>query len=136
MSPTESELGGDGQESVVDGCPLAMVALDADQRVQVWNPAAERLAGRAVEEVVDRRLDEVGVIPPEQRGRVETAHRDVVAGHRDLVCVEIECCHRDGSRVTANMWGGPLRGRDGQRRGMVAVLEVTVEQWRHQQECH
>lgn len=39
---------------VVDVVPAAFVAVDGDDRVTLWNPAAERLFGRRAADVLGR----------------------------------------------------------------------------------
>lgn len=41
--------------AVLDGSPNALIALDRDQTVLVWNPAAERLFGWTADEMLGRR---------------------------------------------------------------------------------
>src|SRR5262250_2496480 len=50
-------------EALVSGLPDALVGVDADLRVVLWNPAAEELLGRSARRVTVRPLKEV--FPPE-----------------------------------------------------------------------
>jgi len=50
-------------EALVSGLPDALVGVDADLRVVLWNPAAEELLGRSARRVTGRPLKEV--FPPD-----------------------------------------------------------------------
>src|SRR5262249_11252654 len=50
-------------EGLVQGLPDALVGVDTELRVVLWNPAAEDLLGRSARRVIGRTLKEV--FPPE-----------------------------------------------------------------------
>ena len=79
---TGGELVGYAHAAVVESSPLAVVASDEEQRLVLWSPAAERLFGWKSDEVLGRRMDEVGMIPAEQCEQFRQLHRDVVCGRR------------------------------------------------------
>jgi PAS domain S-box-containing protein len=70
---TRREEGERRLASIVDSAMDAILAIDERQRVVLFNPAAERMFGRASSEVLRRPLD--ALIPE----RFRTAHRDHVA---------------------------------------------------------
>ena len=50
-------------EALVSGLPDALVGVDGDLRIILWNPAAEDLLGRSARRVTGRALKEV--FPPD-----------------------------------------------------------------------
>jgi PAS domain S-box-containing protein len=46
-------------ESLVENSPVAMIVMDADERVTDWNPAAEALFGYSAEEALGRPIDDL-----------------------------------------------------------------------------
>ncbi|MBK8160424.1 MAG: PAS domain S-box protein [Rhodospirillaceae bacterium] len=60
--------------NILDAAPDAIVTIDAAQRIQVFNPAAERMFGRAAQAMLGKSLDIV--MPDEARQQ----HRTQVAG--------------------------------------------------------
>lgn len=134
MSSVEVERGNDAPQPVVRSSPLATVVTDAQRRVVMWSPVAERLLGWPVEEAVGRLVDEIGIIPPDQRDRFRALHRQVVDGDRESVHVETPRCRKDGSRFLATIWMAPLTGPDGNPRGFVESIADITEQ--HNGEHH
>ena len=51
-------------QAVIEASPTAMIALDRDGNVRLWNPAAERLFGWTREEVMGRRFPPASPRPP------------------------------------------------------------------------
>ena len=46
-------------ESLVQNSPVAVIVMDADERVTDWNPAAADLFGYAAEEALGRPIDDL-----------------------------------------------------------------------------
>jgi PAS domain S-box-containing protein len=49
----------DELESLVEISPVAIVVMDADERVTGWNPAAAQLFGYSAEEAIGRPIDDL-----------------------------------------------------------------------------
>ena len=108
-----------------------VVFLGQDYRVALANPAAERLLGRTRDQMMGRRLSELGIdyIGPDGAPLSEAAlasmmRRGLVRPYHELL-VGIR---RDGEET---VWGSvrttPMRGTDGSLRGVVVALaDVTA----------
>jgi PAS domain S-box-containing protein len=108
---------------VVDAVPVPVVGFDAEGRVTLWNPAAERSLGWSADEAVGRPwpLAHPGRWP-EFEGFLRRALQG--GGHASL---EVFRRRKDGTPVEVSMTGAALRGRDGAACGVVAVLADVTE---------
>ncbi len=87
--------------------PVAIIQIDLDGRVLLWNPAAERLFGWSAAEVMD---GENPIIPEDQR---KTYWRESVAAGENVLNVErIRQC-KDGSRIHVIISTASLRDKSG-----------------------
>jgi len=110
--------------ALVEAMPLAIVVLDRQERVRVWNPAAERLFGWRASEVLGRRYPVVGEA---EREDAEARLAATLAG-RPSVGDEVVRRRRDGGLVQVRVSTAPLRDRRGRIRSVLAVLEDVTEQ--------
>ncbi len=74
-------------ESLVEISPVAVVVMDADERVTGWNPAAAELFGHTAEEAIGRQIDELvfgdEVSPTRgERSRARRSRTDELSGSR------------------------------------------------------
>lgn len=105
-------------EAVVDACPLAVVTMDAEQRVQLWNAAAERMLGWSPLEVRGR---ECPVIPDDRREEFRRVTEVVKGGEQ--IGIESIALTREEERIPIVMWAAPMvMGRRGFC-GYVLLLE-------------
>jgi PAS domain S-box-containing protein len=65
-------------ESLVEVSPVAIVVMDADERVTRWNPAATGLFGWSAEEAVGKLIDEL-VLEPDQTEESRKVTREAIA---------------------------------------------------------
>ena len=102
--------------AVVDGSPLAIGLLDPEQRVQLWNPAAERLLGWAADEVVG------APNPIRSRDPVETQRLvQAVGAAGEPVTSVVTLLDRLGREVRVELSLAPVIGPDGQPAGILAM---------------
>ena len=64
----------------LENTPLAMVELDQHSRVRRWSRQAQELFGYFPDEVMGRRLDEIGLVHPEDMASVALAIEELVSG--------------------------------------------------------
>ncbi len=95
-------------EALVSGLPDALVGVDADVRVVLWNPAAEGLLGRSARRVIGRPLKEV--FPPDTS----------LVRHLTDTLATVE--GQDGRPVRVSIVTAPLAGRSGAIDSAVAVV--------------
>jgi PAS domain S-box-containing protein len=123
------------QQAVIQASPFAIVSLDTLGRVKSWNPAAERIFGWTVEEVLDR-------IPPcieEQQMEEFREKVERTVGGLPISGLERRRKRKDGSSIDVTIWTAPLRDADGSVSAIImAIADISErrkleEQLRHSQ---
>ena len=105
-------------EALVSGLPDALVGVDADVRIILWNPAAEDLLGRSARRVTGRALKEV--FPPETSLVRHLTDTLATGESRSESSAVIE--GSDGRPVHVSLVTAPLAGRSGAVTSAVAVV--------------
>ena len=105
-------------EALVSGLPDALVGVDADLRIILWNPAAEDLLGRSARRVTGRALKEV--FPPETSLVRHLTDTLLTGESRSESSAVIE--GPDGRPVHVSLLTAPLAGRSGAVSSAVAVV--------------
>ncbi len=113
-------------ETLIQASPLAVITFDAEHRVNLWNPAAEKMFGWTWEEVYGRTLP---IIPPELRDAAIDIRQRVLAGEK-LSGIELERVRKDGRRISVAAWAAPLRGATGEVEHVMSILEDVTEKKR------
>jgi PAS domain S-box-containing protein len=114
--PPTPRTASDRYASVVQASPAAIIAIDADDRVIEWSPAAEQIFGWNAYEVIGR--------PPPV---TEAADRlvDVLYG-TSTNDAEVLTTRKDGSEVVVRISTAPLRDADGTVTGaLLMAVDVT-----------
>ncbi|MBE0569204.1 MAG: PAS domain S-box protein [Deltaproteobacteria bacterium] len=112
---------------IIDTAPMAIIGLDLEGKVQtVWNRAAEKLLGWSADEAMGRHLPSV---PFEKEGEFRQL-REMIKNGKTLDGVEAHRQKRDGSRIDYDIYGSPLRDRNGNISGHIAVLVDITERKR------
>ena len=105
--------------TVVRAAPAAIFAVDADGRIQLWNPGCEELFGWSADDVI-------GELPPflseDQLPSVTGAHRELNGG-RDI-SGQATFRRRDGSRVVVALSAAPIMTPEG---AVTSVVTVAVD---------
>jgi two-component system cell cycle sensor histidine kinase/response regulator CckA len=108
--------------ALLDASPLAILVLDLESRVTMWNPGAERLFGWTAGEVIGKPLSVVS----EQYLSEYTRLRDEVFQGRRVSGFETRRMRKDGSLVDVLLSTAPLQDDTGVTSGLVALLvDVT-----------
>lgn len=115
--------------SVVEVAPVAIVVVDPDGTVQLWNDGAERLFGWSESDALGRRFVSTEPAGSDGLGSSLTRLRD---GER-LTGVETRRPHSDGSLLDVRFWAAPLRDRDGEFSGATYVVTDVGERKRREQ---
>ena len=106
--------------ALVDSAPVAIVELDLQGRVRLWNDAAERIFGWAEQEVLGERN------PVASEGSYEQQLRDLRTD-TSLHRVQVARIRRDGSPVDLEMTTTALVDDAGQTYGYLGVyVDVTA----------
>jgi len=109
--------------SLIENNPVAIVALGADDTVQMCNPAFERLFLQRQQDILGRPL--VGLVaPPEHRAEVESNRRQVSLGQTAHVVTRRS--RSDGSMVDVEAFCVPLTV-GGKRTGALLLYQDITE---------
>jgi PAS domain S-box-containing protein len=106
-------------QALIEASPLAILAVDPDDRIEIWNSAAEQILGWTEVEVLGKPNP---IIPEDKREEYEHA---VGLGRQGeaVTGLETERVRKDGSRLAVSLSTAPMRGPFGEFRGLVAILE-------------
>jgi PAS domain S-box-containing protein len=110
-------------ESLVENSPVAVVVMDADERVTDWNPAAAALFGYSAEEALGRPVDDL-VFGDAGRGEGREITREAMTTGRAQRITERR--RKDGSPVDVELMLAPLTV-DGAHVGFLAIYHDITE---------
>ncbi len=110
-------------ESLVEISPVAIVVMDADERVTGWNPAAAQLFGYSAQEAIGRPIDDL-VLTDDLRGEGRDVTREALEkGRADRITRRVR---KDGTLVDVQMMLVPLRV-DGEHVGFYAIYHDITD---------
>jgi two-component system, cell cycle sensor histidine kinase and response regulator CckA len=112
--------------ALTENNPSAIIAMDAQRRVRMCNPAFERLFGYTLAEIRGRRLESLVALPgreSETIGLVGDIARD------GGICLVSKRRRRDGSVIDVRITGVPLV-INGERQGFFGIYEDITERSR------
>ncbi len=110
-------------QALVEASPLAILALDPEGKVRMWNKAAERMTGWTEGEAIGLPLP---IVPREKTGEFH-AILGRARGGESLSGVEVRRQKKDGSPIDISIWTSPLRDRRGEVTAIMAVLADVSE---------
>ncbi|MCE5215803.1 PAS domain S-box protein [bacterium] len=113
-------------EALVQSSPVAIVVFDVQERVKIWNPAAEKLFGWTTAEVVDK------YVPWTDDEERRQAHRLIARAHRgeSFAGLEVQRHTKTGEALDLSLSTAVLRGHDGEMIGLAEVLVDITERRR------
>jgi PAS domain S-box-containing protein len=109
--------------AIVEASPVAIIALDGEGRVKMWNHSAERIFGWAENEVIGHPNP---TIPP---GREEEFRSLVQSRMQGAIQAGFETTRlrKDGLLIEASIWSAPLRDSAGNITGiMTELVDITA----------
>jgi PAS domain S-box-containing protein len=109
--------------TVMNASPLAVMAVDLQGNVLIWNPTAERMLGWSADEAVGRFLP---LVPPEDAEQALAVLRRTVEGH-PVAGLESRRRRKDGSTFDAALWTSRLDGEDGRPFAVLGILADVTE---------
>ena len=112
--------------ALIHASPLAIIALDGQGRVTIWNPAAERMFGWGNRDVLGHPLP---IVPEDLRqefssGLATSLQGGAHAGHETLRL------KKDGSTIEVSLWTAPLYDARGEPCGRMGVIEDITDRKR------
>ncbi len=117
--------------AVIESAPVAIAEFDAESRILLWNPAAERMFGWRAEEVQGRVLWEL--VPEDRRAELEEMIARELDG-RIYTGVETVRRRRDGTLVDVEISAAPVRDAAGAVVSRVVVFTDISERKRQAEE--
>jgi PAS domain S-box-containing protein len=113
-------------KALTDNNPLAIVALDKERRVEMCNPAFERLFGYSLDEIRKAELESLLALPNQREEMIRNLGL-VVDG--EIVRERAKRRRKDGSPVDVEVLGVPLIVQ-GRQTGIFAMYEDITERSR------
>jgi len=108
--------------AIIEASPAALIALDPEGRVTLWNAAAERIFGWEEAEVLGERYP---AVPADCEDEHERINEQVQSGGT-VTAVETKRLRKDGSPVDVSLSVAPLRDEGGEIVGeMGALADIT-----------
>jgi two-component system cell cycle sensor histidine kinase/response regulator CckA len=105
--------------TLVQASPLGIAVCDAEQKLRIWNPAAERIFGWRAHEVLGRPMPSLAPLDREDAFALLSVR--VLRGEA-LTGMEFRSQKRDGSPVDLSVSMAPLRDARGSISGTMAVV--------------
>ncbi|MFN7948209.1 MAG: PAS domain S-box protein [Blastocatellia bacterium] len=113
-------------ETLIQASPLAIILLDPQGRVQVWNAAAERMFGWTEAEVIGHALP---LGEGREREEFNTLGEVVMQGVPFSV-MDLRTQRRDSTAIDISISAAPVTDTDGRISGVVAVITDITERKR------
>ena len=110
-------------QPLINASPVAILTLDLQMRVTMWNPACERIFGWPAAEVIGQHYP---LVPEDEWDRFEGFFQTVIDG-QGFNGVEAERHRSDGRRVHIAISTAPIRAASGEVIGAMAILEDITE---------
>lgn len=120
-------------ERLVDEAADAILAVDREGRIVLWNRAAERLFGFPATDAIGQSLSLI--IPPKHRDRHwEGFHRVAATGHTKYgtQLLRVPALRKDGSQVSIAFTVSLLKSSDGAVEAMAAVIRDETGRWQEE----
>ncbi|TLN10742.1 PAS domain S-box protein, partial [bacterium] len=116
-------------EAIINASPLAIVALDQELNLTLWNDAAETMFGWKKDEILFKPYP---IIPED---RLEEVMENIRGLNRGEVRRSVETCRkrRDGSLVDVSLSTASLRDQQGGNIGYMAIMADISERKLNQQ---
>jgi PAS domain S-box-containing protein len=109
-------------QALIQAAPLAVFVMNPEGKIQMWNPAAERMFGWKEEEVLGRPLP---TIPEDRVEEADRLFKRVLAGE-SLHGLELRRRKKDGSPIDISVFTAPLYDAHGQITGIMSLnMDIT-----------
>lgn len=120
-------------ERIVEQAADAIVAVDTEGRIVLWNAAAERLFGFSAAEAIGQSLSII--VPPKHHARHwEGFHRVAATGETryGTQLLRVPGLRKDGGQVSIAFTVSLLKGADGRVEAMAAVIRDETARWQEE----
>jgi PAS domain S-box-containing protein len=109
--------------TLIEASPLAIVVLDCDLRVELWNGAAERVFGWTAADV----LGQANPLIEEKSTDGPGALDGLLSGSEAIRGLELSMRRRDGDPIEVSVYAVPLYGTTGESTGVLMVMADITE---------
>ena len=116
--------------TLVHSAPLAIVAIDPEGRVGVWNPAAEEMFGYTAPKVKGTAFP---AVPPDRSEQFHATLARVMGGER-IKDIRSRYRRKDGSDIDVSIWVSPLRDGTGAVYGTLGLIKDVTEDLKVQEQ--
>jgi PAS domain S-box-containing protein len=117
-------------KALIGNSPLAVIEWDPDRRITAWVGYSESIFGWSAAEVTGKRLDEFGLIHPDDQDKVRLAIDRLEHGTSNVV--HNRNYHKNGSLIYCEWYNSALADRSGRLVwGLSLALDITA---RHEME--
>ena len=116
--------------AIVEASPLAIIALDGEGRVKMWNHSAERVFGWNENEVIGHPNP---TIPPDREEEFRSLVHFRMQGATQAG-FETTRLRKDGSSIDVSIWSAPLHDSAGNITGIMTEVVDITERKRTEQE--
>jgi PAS domain S-box-containing protein len=110
--------------ALIDGSPLAIIALDRDLKIQRWNPAATQLLGGSEEERIGTSY--TTLVPPDRLAEHNRLRVGIFRGHVETN-LDTQRLRLDGTLADVAISLAALRDSEGSLSGIVVVMADASE---------
>ncbi len=110
-------------QTLIQASPLAIITLDPDFKISLWNPGAERMFGWTESEVLGKYLP---IIPEPERIEEKVRLEQEMAGKAQSA-LELKRVRKDGSMLDVHLWTASLVGSKGEIIGNMGILADVTE---------
>ena len=116
-------------ERIIHGAPDAIVVANADGKIELWSPGAERLFGFSEGEALGQSLDLI--VPEKQRERHWAGFHEVMQTGQSRYgphqVFRVPAVKKDGTRLSIAFTVGLLKGKSSEVEGIFAILRDDTE---------
>jgi PAS domain S-box-containing protein len=113
-------------QALIQASPLAIIVLDLQKKIKLWNPAAERLYGWTAAEILNQPHP---IIPSSKEEEFSALHETVLKGI-SITGVETERLQKDGRKIFISLSAAPLYDPQGQANQAIILAEDITERRR------
>jgi len=123
---TEKQLRETSQtlNAIIDNAPSALIGMNGEREITIWNHAAERILGWEKEEVIGKKNP---MVPIHKKDEYKHVH-DYVMEHNKCTNIETKRRRKDGKIIDVSIHISPIQGEDDdQTTGTVAIMMDITE---------
>jgi PAS domain S-box-containing protein len=113
----------------------AIIAVENDDRIVLWNPSAERIFGFTAKDAIGQSLDLI--IPERFRERHwEGFHQVMRTGHSryGTEVLRVPALHKDGRALSIAFTVALVNSPDSESHAIVAIVRDDTQRWKEERE--